>query len=227
MPGAPAQPDPPTADPRERVVAAFDLDGTLTRRDTLLPFLMLACGRRRTAQALVAAGPLLARAATQGGRYRDASKAAVLARLLAGQSLDRLTTLADAYAETVVAREIRPDTRARLDWHLAEGHTVVIVTASPELYTSGIGRRLGVDAVLGTRLEVDASGRLTGHLDGANNRGPEKVARLAQWSGSDPVVTYAYGDSSGDDEMLALSANPVRLKGSRLRRTTGGSDSAR
>ena len=199
-------------------IAAFDLDGTLTRRDTLLPFLVLVCGRRRTAQALAWASPLLARAAAQGGRYRDASKAAVLARLLAGESMDRLVPLAEAYAERVVAREIRPDTRERFDWHRSEGHTIVIVTASPELYTSGIGRRLGADAVLGTRLEVDASGRLTGQLDGANNRGPEKVVRLAEWFGSEPQVTFAYGDSTGDDEMLGLAENPVRVRRARRRR---------
>src|SRR5437016_5665528 len=82
----------------------------------------------------------------------------------------------------------RPDIRARVDWHRAEGHELVLVSASPELYVAPIGRRLGFDEVLATRLEVDAAGLLTGRLVGANCRGPEKVARLRAWRGDALVV---------------------------------------
>jgi phosphatidylglycerophosphatase C len=87
----------------------------------------------------------------------------------------------------------------------------VLVSASPELYVAPIGRRLGFDAVLATRLEVGADGRLTGRLLGANCRGAEKVARLRQWRGDGLALAYAYGDSAGDTEMLALAATAVRL----------------
>lgn len=194
------------------VVVAFDLDGTLTRRDTLLPFLLRAFGPERTARAVLASSPRLARAAAQGGAHRDASKAEVLRRLLTGEPLERLAALADDYAADVVGRRLRPGMRARVDWHRGEAHTLVLVSASPELYVSGIGRRLGFDAVLATRLEVGDDGRLTGRLLGANCRGPEKVARLREWLGGDPVLGWAYGDSTGDREMLAVAATPVLLR---------------
>ena len=44
-----------------RVVAAFDFDGTLTRRDTLVPFLALVVGWPRVAMALAACAPSLVR----------------------------------------------------------------------------------------------------------------------------------------------------------------------
>src|SRR4029079_10087350 len=109
------------------------------------------------------------------------------------------------YAEHVIARQVRPDVRARADWHRAEGHALVIVSASPELYLVPIGRLFGSDAVRGTRLEVDAAGRLSGRLDGRNVRGPEKVARLRAHLGDGPVQLWAYGDSTGDRELLALA----------------------
>jgi phosphatidylglycerophosphatase C len=112
---------------------------------------------------------------------------------------------------------LRPDVRERLDWHRAEGHELVLVSASPELYVTPIGRRLGFDEVLATRLEVDADGRLTGRLEGANCRGPEKVARLRTWRGEGLTVAYAYGDSTGDREMLALAATGVKLPRRRRR----------
>lgn len=192
-------------------LAAFDLDGTLTRRDTLMPFLRRAVGRDRAYRAVLASSLPLARAVALGGAHRDRAKAAVLRRALAGFPRATLAEMAESYADHVVAQDLRPDVRARVDWHRTEGHELVLVSASPELYVAPIGRRLGFDEVLATRLEVGADDRLTGRLMGSNCRGPEKVARLREWRGDTLVVTYAYGDSTGDREMLALAETPVKV----------------
>jgi HAD superfamily hydrolase (TIGR01490 family) len=197
--------------PGARPLAAFDLDGTLTRRDTLLPFLHRAVGRDRAYRALLASSLPLARAAALSGPHRDRAKAAVLQRLLAGMPLAELAAAAEAYADDVVAFQLRPETRERVEWHRGEGHELVLVSASPELYVEPIGRRLGFDEVLATRLEVGGDGRLTGRLVGANCRGPEKVVRLREWRGDALVVAYAYGDSAGDREMLALAATATKV----------------
>ena len=200
---------------RSRLVAAFDLDGTLTRRETLTPFLIRGCGWGRTFRALAATSPLLVRAALVGGPHRDIAKAALLRRLLAGRALEPLAAEAEAYAEVVVARQLRREIRERLEWHRQEGHEVVIVSASPELYVAPIGRRLGVDAVLATALETDGAGRVTGRLAGRNCRGPEKARRLEQWLGEErPHHLYAYGNSAGDAALLAMAdtANRVRRR---------------
>lgn len=186
-------------------VAAFDFDGTLVRGDSLIGFLRLVCGARATGLALAdaVAGPA-ALALARGTRLdRDVAKAAVLARLLVGRRLDSLVPLAEAHAARLAAR-VRPSMRAVLAGHRAKGHRIVIVSASPELYLVPAGRLLGVDAVLATRLQVDGEGRLTGALEGLNCRGPEKTARLQSWLGSSALL-HAYGDSAGDDELLAMA----------------------
>ena len=194
-----------------RPLAAFDLDGTLTHRDTLLPFLHRAVGRGRTYRALLASSLPLARAAAFGGPHRDVAKAAVLRGVLAGAPLDGLAEAAESFADHVVAQRLRPEVRERVDWHRTEGHELVLVSASPELYVTPIGRRLGFDTVLATRLEVGADGRLTGRLLGSNCRGPEKVMRLREWRGEGLALAYAYGDSSGDREMLDLAVTAIRV----------------
>ena len=204
----------------QRPLAAFDLDGTLTRRDTLMPFLLRAIGRDRTYRALLACSVPLARAAALGGPHRDRAKAVVLQRVFGGLPLAPLAEAAEAFADDVVASALRRDMRARVDWHREQGHELVLVSASPELYVSPIGRRLGFHAVLATRLEVDADGRLTGRIEGANCRGPEKVVRLREWRGGTVTITYAYGDSAGDREMLALAA--IAMKVNRRRRSGPG-----
>lgn len=201
-----------------RPLAAFDLDGTITRRDTLMPFLLRAVGRERTYRALLACSLPLARALALGGGHRDRAKAALLRGALAGMPRSALAETAESYADYVVASGLRPDVRSRVDFHRREGHELVLVSASPELYVAPIGRRLGFDAVLATRLEVDGEDRLTGRLLGANCRGPEKVLRLREWRGGSLELAYAYGDSAGDREMLALAQTAVTIT-----RRSGGS----
>jgi phosphatidylglycerophosphatase C len=198
------------------LLAAFDLDGTLTKRDTLMPFLLRAIGRDRTYRALLASSVPLARAAALGGPHRDRAKVVVFQRVFGGLPLAALAETAESFADHVVAHGLRPEVRAWVDWHRGQGHELVLVSASPELYVTPIGRRLGFDAVLATRLEVDPDGRLTGRILGANCRGPEKVVRLREWRGDTLTVAFAYGDSAGDREMLALATTGVKLRRRRL-----------
>jgi phosphatidylglycerophosphatase C len=59
--------------------------------------------------------------------------------------------------------------------------------------------------VLATELEL-RDGRFSGRLASPNCWGPEKARQLQQCFGSDqPPVLFAYGDSQGDREMLALA----------------------
>lgn len=204
----------------DRVIAVFDLDGTLTRRDTLLPFLRAVAGTRRTARAVVAAAWPLARSRIGSAAVRErashAAKEAVLRRLLAGLELASMARQARSFAEAVVADDLRADVVAKVDHHRRSGDELVMITASPELYAGPIGEMLGFDVVLGTRLEVDEHGCLTGRLAGRNCRGAEKVERLRAWTTSAEVVVHAYGDSAGDRELLESADTPVTVGRRRL-----------
>ena len=195
-------------------VAAFDVDGTITRRDCVVPFLVRLRGRVPLALRLLARPLNLGRAAV--ARDRDALKELATQAALSGLSWEEIEGQANDFADTVVRTGLRDDTLARLRWHREQGHTIVFVSASLEVYLREIARRIGVDAVLGTRLVVDASGTCTGRLDGPNCRGPEKEVRLRRWmaeNGLAGVPVWAYGDSSGDDQLLAMADHPLRVDG--------------
>jgi phosphatidylglycerophosphatase C len=193
------------------VVAAFDFDGTLTHGGSTWQFLTAVRGRRRVVTAAVVLAGRLLLAALLGGHYADEAKEALLRRTLAGLPAAEVAATAAAFGRSHYARHARPDVRRRLEWHRAVGHRIVIVSASLELYVGVVGQELGVDAVLATRLVVDAGGRLTGAYDGRNCRGREKYARLQAWmEQSSPAtaitaVLWAYGNSDGDRQLLGAA----------------------
>lgn len=203
-----------------RVVAAFDFDGTLLPGDSLIPFL------RRLLPA-----PALARAVRsawremvmlpRGGPHRDRAKQALLARALRGIPAEHLDIEAEAYSE-VLERRLRSDVLERARWHMDEGHDVVIVSASPEVYLVPLAARLGFRTVLATRLEVDDAGRLTGSFIAANVRAAEKVRRLREWLGGREATIWAYGDSEGDRELLAFADHATRVTRRPLSRVPAG-----
>jgi len=198
---------------RTRTVAAFDVDGTLSRRDTMVPFLVRVCGRAPVARALLTAGPVLLRTAA-GIESRDRAKEALFIRTLRGWWLDELRPIAEEHARDVVERGLRPDRLQRLRWHQAQGHEVVLVSAALDVYMSPVGRLLGCTATIATRLEVDRRGRVTGRLFGDNVRGPAKQRLLREWLGAgDEVTLWAYGDSEGDTELLAMADHATLLRG--------------
>jgi len=212
-----------------RTVAAFDFDGTLLRRDSMMPFLRSVAGTVELAKALVAvAGPaanalLVDRGDRSGGR--GAAKEQLFRRLLAGRTHADLVRAGQRFAHDLVGgQQLRADVYERWQHHLSAGHELVIVSASLQLYVDPLARLLGGAAGLGTRLLVGPDGRISGALDGPNCRGAEKVRRLTSWlgdtvpNGADPtdVFLYAYGDSAGDDELLRHADVGTRIGRRRL-----------
>lgn len=191
---------PPTPD--RPGVAAFDFDGTLIERDTLVPFLRRSCGTHRVVVATLRAA--------RHARNRDDLKVVMLRGLFRGWPAADLEACGRAYATELTAR-LRPEMVERVRWHRSRGHAVVIVSASLGAYLRPVGEHLGVDGVLAVELTTDDSGILTGAVvGGVNTRGIEKVRRLRAWldrrfGPGGEVELWSYGDSSGDDELLAAA----------------------
>lgn len=201
-----------TGDHPRRQVAAFDFDGTIARRDTLVPFLASVVGRSALARALLARAPKLV-GMSLGRVDRDVEKQALIARLLTGRDAHAVDDAGAAYAAALWDRQpFRPEMLERLAWHRTAGHEVVIVSASLDVYLRPLAPRLGVGHVISCTLEADARGVLTGRLLGGNVRGPEKVRRLDAWLGDSAVELWAYGDSAGDDALLARADHPTRVR---------------
>ena len=201
----------PRSAPRP-VVAVFDVDGTLTTGDCVLPFLRRAAGRRLVTAIL---RHPLALAAGLVRRDRDRLKALACASL-AGIPAAEIDRLGEAFARDVAANRLRDDTTARLRRHGELGHTVVLASASLDPYLVPLGRLLSADGTVCTMLERGADGRLTGRLAGPNCRGAEKARRVRALLGErglQEAEVWAYGDSDGDEPLLASADHALRVDG--------------
>jgi phosphatidylglycerophosphatase C len=193
-------------------VAAFDVDGTLTVRDCVGPFLVRVGGRGGVVTAF--ARKPLASAGAALRLDRDRLKEVVVGGVLRGRAVAQVEALGEQFAERVAKGWLRADTVARLRWHQRMGHRTVLVSASLSPYLRPLGRRLGVDEVLCAEPLRDGDHFADG-LDGANCRAAEKVRRLDAWlqlTGLTESTVWAYGDSAGDDELLARADHALFVK---------------
>jgi phosphatidylglycerophosphatase C len=186
-------------------VAAFDFDGTLVSRDSFGRFLSQLLGPRHFARVLVCSGPAMSAGYRRGGR--DEAKAALLTKTLAGLPVEDVVAAGEQFADRL-ASEIRPKMSDLMDWHDSQGHQRILVSASLAVYLEPLGRATGFSQVIATRLETDGNGRLTGRIEGSNVRAAEKALRLQGVIHPDAEI-WAYGDSAGDIELLAMAHHPV------------------
>ncbi|MES2833893.1 MAG: HAD-IB family hydrolase [Pseudomonadota bacterium] len=187
-------------------VVAFDFDGTLTVRDSFTAFLRWRAGPGGWTLGLVKMAPAIAAYA----RHRDRGilKAVSVAEFLKGAPRQTLEADAERFASEHWDRFMRPDALANWNAWGRRGAHRVIVTASPETTVAPFARRLNADALLGTPLVFDDQDRVTGAFAGPNCRAAEKVVRLQAAYGPDIRLAAAYGDTSGDTEMLAIADAP-------------------
>jgi phosphatidylglycerophosphatase C len=187
----------------EPPVVAFDFDGTLTVRDSFMAFLRWRVSPARYWLGLVRLAP--ASLAYVIHRDRGKVKAAAVREFLKGLPRARIEAETREFAETQVRRLLRPDAVAAWKRWRSDHVRLVIVTASPEILVAPFARGLGADSLIGTELAFDAQDRVQGGFSTPNCRGPEKVIRLKAAFGADLELKAAYGDTSGDREMLAMA----------------------
>lgn len=188
-------------------VAAFDVDETLTVRDCVVPFMRSVAGIGRLMKVMLSG--LGSTIHSVRRRDRDALKAKFVQGVFEGKNASDIEALGVQFASKVADGWLRSDVAARMRWHQEQGHVVILVSASLGAYLHPLGDLLEVDAVLCTELE-EVNGILTGKLDGKNCRGEEKASRVQKWCEGAGIgvqdLVYAYGDSSGDVQLLELFA---------------------
>jgi phosphatidylglycerophosphatase C len=188
------------------VVAAFDFDKTITHRDTFVPYLELAFGKRRVREAFIRLAPLAARVAC-GLATRDIFKERLIRILFEKKPVSPLVEVGHLHGAAILGL-VRTAARKRIDWHKEQGHRLIMVSASLDLYLAPVAQALGFDDLLCT-MPSQQDAAFDGGLMGRNCWGPEKLSRLCNLLGDlAQYEMHAYGDSAGDYQMLDAADVP-------------------
>lgn len=195
-------------------VFAFDFDGTLTTRDTLLEFIRYSCGTRAFICGFLLYSPLLVLMKLHlYPNYK--AKQRVFNHFFGGMDAGRFNGLCEHFARDC-RHLLRQETMGVLRRVLSEGGKVAVVSASIDNWVAPffsdlngsagcLPRERNAVTVVGTRIEIK-DGRVTGRFITPNCYGPEKVRRLLEiYPDRQNYRLTAFGDSRGDREMLAFA----------------------
>jgi phosphatidylglycerophosphatase C len=207
-----------------RQVALFDLDGTLTWHDTLMPYLAGYAARHPARWPKLLRLPADALGYLVSHQDRGRLKSRLIRAVMGGCGRERIDDWSDVYVSGLHRRgAFRPAALAVLAAHRAAGDHLVLLSASPDLYVPRIGRLLGFEQTICTELRWSGppgpAQRLDGTLVSANRRGAEKarcLERLREQFAGLPVA--AYGNSDSDLPHLIRAEHGLLVNGNRRTR---------
>lgn len=190
----------------KKVIAAFDFDGTITTRDTLFDFIRFYKGMPRMLAGLFLLAPVLV-GFKLGFIKNSRAKEILFTHFFKGEKAERFDEVCAAYSARI-DEIVRPKALERIASHLEDNDTVIIVSASIDRWIIPWAKKTGLKEVIGTQIEV-TDGKITGRFRSENCYGQEKVNRLSTaYPDRNSYILYAYGDSSGDKELLAFADYP-------------------
>lgn len=190
------------AEPNEKpVVAVFDFDGTITYVDSFLPFLRHVSGFFGFWVGMFCLSPVLAMHAA-GVIKNWQAKEKFLSWFLMGRKPADLNEPSADFSSTRLKLLINPIAMEKVQWHRDQGHRLLLLSASLELYLRHWTDANGFEKVLGTRLD-EKGGKITGRIAGNNCHGEEKIHRLKEELGDfSNFEIHSYGDSRSDKPLL-------------------------
>lgn len=194
----------------ETAIVVFDLDGTITRYDTYVRFLLYVI--RQKPLKLVRL-PLLSIDVLRhklGSQSNTWLKKRFLRALLAGHDQETINAWAMSFSQQVVESGLYEDAIACVEQHQSSGVELVLLSASLDIYVQTMGEMLGFNHVICTR--TTWNGNVLGNeLDGGNCYGNIKLERINQWleSRTNKTILAAYGDHESDFPMLKIAQQGI------------------
>ena len=192
-------------------IAAFDFDGTITKRDSLLLFLKFSKTKAQLFWGLIVLSPILLLYVLK--IYPNwKAKQKLFKWFYKGLPITTFNRICQDFSE-ILSNEICIEAQEEIAWHKDQQNQIVIISASIENWIKPWALNIGIKNVLATKIEVDKKGLLTGRFLTKNCYGKEKVNRLlAAYPITEDDLLYAPGDSRGDKELLPFSNYPFYRK---------------
>ena len=193
----------------------FDLDETITRYDTLLPYALrhLLWHRPWRLPLLLTVVPPVVNFVLGRGDEGPV-KQAFIKSTLGGCRRSDIEAWTARFVPKVIAHGTFADALKKVREHRSRGDYLVLMSASTDLYVPAIARELGFNETLCTGVRW-AGDRLNGTLTTRNRKGEEKARCFTALRERHPgLATTAYGNSATDLPHLRLADHGVLVNGS-------------
>jgi HAD superfamily hydrolase (TIGR01490 family) len=197
-----------------RIIAAFDMDGTLLSSNVIESYLWLRLpelsGAARTREVVDVARALPRWLLTER-RDRGAFLRSVYRRY-AGADYEQLLRIVDEQVTDIVLARLSPAAIRTVREHRSAGHHTVLITGAIAPLTRPVAGLF--DEIVAANLAVGADGRCTGFLLRPPLVGEARAAWLrhrAEQDGWDLSASYAYADSQSDLPLLRAVGNAVAV----------------
>lgn len=188
-----------------QIIALFDFDGTITKKSTTTPFLKWISGHYFLLKLLCKLPSLISYHCHFSGL--DQLNNVIAHTFFKGLPREHLYQAGKHFSNQIIPSLLKETALERLKWHQEQGHYCILATAAFNVYIDYWAKSSGFDEIVSTKIHFDSQGVASGTIQGRSCNGAEKLNRVLELIGKEPRIIYAYGDSSGDAEMLAYATH--------------------
>jgi HAD superfamily hydrolase (TIGR01490 family) len=193
-------------------LALFDVDFTLTRKETLIAFFTYLV-KKRPALLLHLPKAIGSGLFYKLGINKEKKTKEMFLAFLENVSMETIDKLSADFIEEELIHFLYDDGIEKVKELKSKGYTIVLTSASPEFYINKLKKVFDADYVMGTRF-IEKDGRFASVMGGENNKGEEKVRRLFEVFDKDNIDfmdSYMFSDSMSDEPLLALVGKPYLI----------------
>ena len=190
----------------DKTIVFFDLDGTITQRDTYKEILVYGLIKRPWRAPLIALSVYDFILHKAGKRTNTHVKQRLLYRIFGNIPLDKIASMSQGYAKFVVKYGVKKQALEALQYYSEKGARVVLISASFDFYVNEIAKLLNIEEVISTKAQVE-NNQLTGFLDGENCHSEQKIVRIKEKINLDDYSeVIAYSDHHSDLPLLNIAS---------------------
>lgn len=191
-------------------IAVFDLDGTITDKDTYLEFIKYSKGKTGYYLGFLILSPFIVLyflKIISNHRLKER----FFSYFFKGQKYSKIKEEGERFSEIVLPTLCRKSALNVLDWHIDRKHEILILSASADIWLNKWCETNSFQLIC-TEFELRKN-KYTGKLKGNNCYGMDKKTRLRDFlSKNDFSYSYGYGDSQADKYFLELVDQPYLMK---------------
>lgn len=195
-------------------LAIFDVDFTITKRETLIELFLFML--KKNPRFIVFVPRIIMTGLLYGIKIFDEKKSKeTFIKFISGIDEKEMKLIVKDFYEKRLSEILYVDAIDTIKKLKSEGYKIYLISASPEVYLEEFYNIKEVDMVIGTKIKVE-NGKYKNSIEGKNNKGEEKVKRLMEVLKKQHIEvdfknSYMFSDSLADLPLFNLVGNPYLI----------------